>query len=263
MRMDWLSPVSRTVLLLALLTLGGPAALAQAGRTWVDPPAEPGAAPQASPPPVAPPALAPQPPAPGEPPARTAAPPLAVQPEPASPPAQTAQPKPEPPPARQTEQPAQAAPSAPPAVAARPQEPRESRYSRDDAAKSFTIDYLNSWSGPNQSVLDSTAEFYAPRVLFHGRTISMRALFNEKRRFVQRWPERDYRPRPESMGVTCNPAGEICTVHAVFDFTAANPARGRRSEGTGALQLIVQFIGDKPIIVAEHSTLLGQERNRD
>jgi hypothetical protein len=148
-------------------------------------------------------------------------------------------------------------------VAARPQEPRESRYSRDDAAKSFTIDYLNSWSGPNQSVLDSTAEFYAPRVLFHGRTISMRALFNEKRRFVQRWPERDYRPRPESMGVTCNPAGEICTVHAVFDFTAANPARGRRSEGTGALQLIVQFIGDKPIIVAEHSTLLGQERNRD
>jgi hypothetical protein len=148
-------------------------------------------------------------------------------------------------------------------VAAPPREPRESRYGRDDAAKSFAISYLNSWSGPNEAVLDSTAEFYAPRVLFHGRTISMRALFNEKRRFVQRWPERDYRPRPESMGVTCNPAGEICTVHAVFDFTAANPERRTRSEGTGALQLIVQFIGEKPIIVAEHSTLLGQERNRD
>ena len=258
MRIGWPSPVSRTALLLALLTLGGQSAFAQAGRTWVDPPAEPGAAPQASPTPPA------QAPAPSEPPpAQTAAPPPAVvQPEPVSPPAQTAQPRPAPAPepARRAEQPAQAAP---PAAAAQSREARESRYSRDDAAKSFTINYLNSWSGPNESVLESTADFYAPRVLFHGRTISMRALFNEKRRFVRRWPERDYRPRPESMGVVCNPAGEICTVHAVFDFTAANPARGRRSEGTGALQLIVQFIGDKPIIVAEHSTLLGQERNRD
>ena len=270
MRIGWPSPVSRTALLLALLSLGGQGALAQAGRTWVDPPAEPGAAPQVAPAPAAP---APQPPSPGEPPARTAAPPPGVTPrEPVSPPAQAAQPRPapepalEPPPARQAEQPAQAAPPvrpAPPAVAAQPREPRESRYSRDDAAKSFAISYLNSWSGPNEAVLDSTAEFYAPQVLFHGRTISMRALFNEKRRFVQRWPERDYRPRPESMGVTCNPAGEICTVHAVFDFTAANPERRTRSEGTGALQLIVQFIGEKPIIVAEHSTLLGQERNRD
>jgi hypothetical protein len=252
MRIGWPSPVSRTALLLALLSLGGQGAFAQAGRTWVDPPAEPGAAPQVAPAPAAP---APQPPSPGEPPARTAA-----QPRPAPEPAL------EPPPARQAEQPAQAAPPvrpAPPAVAAQPREPRESRYSRDDAAKSFAISYLNSWSGPNEAVLDSTAEFYAPQVLFHGRTISMRALFNEKRRFVQRWPERDYRPRPESMGVTCNPAGEICTVHAVFDFTAANPERRTRSEGTGALQLIVQFIGEKPIIVAEHSTLLGQERNRD
>jgi hypothetical protein len=270
MRIGWPSPVSRTALLLALLSLGGQGAFAQAGRTWVDPPAEPGAAPQVAPAPAAP---APQPPSPGEPPARTAAPPPGVTPrEPVSPPAQAAQPRPapepalEPPPARQAEQPAQAAPPvrpAPPAVAAQPREPRESRYSRDDAAKSFAISYLNSWSGPNEAVLDSTAEFYAPQVLFHGRTISMRALFNEKRRFVQRWPERDYRPRPESMGVTCNPAGEICTVHAVFDFTAANPERRTRSEGTGALQLIVQFIGEKPIIVAEHSTLLGQERNRD
>ena len=266
MRIEWPSPVSRTALLVALLALSGQAALAQAGRPWVDPPAEPGPAPQASPAPALP------APAPSEPPpAQTAAPPPAViQPEPVSPPVSTAQPRldpaPEPAPARRPQQPAQAAPPvqpAPPAVAAQPREPRETRYSRDSAAKSFAISYLHSWSGANDSVLESTADFYGPQVLFHGRTISMRALFDEKRRFVQRWPERDYRPRPESMGVVCNPAGEICTVHAVFDFVAANPARGRRSEGTGALQLIVQFIGNKPIIVAEHSTLLGQDRNRD
>ena len=274
MRIGWSSLVSRTAPLLALLTLSGQAALAQAGpaqtgpaqagRTWVDPPADLGAPARTAPAP----AEAPQPsPAPiPSPPAQAAAPaPPPSQPEAVAPPVQEARPS-RPEPALRPQQPAQAAPPvqpAPPAVAARPEEPRGRRYSRNDAAKSFAIEYLNSWSGANDEVLGATAELYAPRVLFHGRTISMQALFDEKRRFVQRWPERDYRPRPESMGVTCNPAGEVCTVHAVFDFVAANPGRRRRSEGTGALQLIVQFIGDKPIIVAEHSTLLAQDRNRD
>jgi hypothetical protein len=91
----------------------------------------------------------------------------------------------------------------------------------------------------------------------------MQRLFDEKRRFVRRWPERDYRPRQDGIGTVCNPAGEICTVHAVFDFSASNPRRRRVSQGTGALQLVVHFIGDRPVIVAEHSTLLGQERRRN
>ena len=139
----------------------------------------------------------------------------------------------------------------------------DKRAARAAAAKSFAVDYLESWSAANEEALEATAAFYAPRVLFHGREVSMQRLFNEKRRFVRRWPERDYRPRKDGIGTTCNPAGEICTVHAVFDFTASHPKRRRISQGTGALQLIVHFIGDRPVIVAEHSTLLGQERKRN
>jgi hypothetical protein len=91
----------------------------------------------------------------------------------------------------------------------------------------------------------------------------MKRLFEEKRQFMRRWPERNYRPRQDGVGTVCNPAGEVCTVHAVFDFTASHPKRRRVSQGTGALQLVVHFIGDKPVIVAEHSTLLGQERKRN
>jgi hypothetical protein len=134
----------------------------------------------------------------------------------------------------------------------------DKRTAHASVAKQFAVDYLNSWSAPNDSALEATAAFYAPRVLFHGREVSMQRLFNEKRRFVRRWPERQYR-----IGTACNPTGEICTVHAVFDFSASNPRRRRVSQGTGALQLVVHFIGDRPLIVAEHSTLLGQERRRN
>ncbi|EIM26977.1 hypothetical protein MicloDRAFT_00035300 [Microvirga lotononidis] len=241
----------------ALLTLTAavsPMAAAQTGRTWVDPPAQVGPAPT--------PAPAPQAPQPESPPAQAAPPP----PAPSVPPARTAQPqepvaKPEPPTSAQTEPPPAAKPSAP-TVAAQPrQEPESDRRStRAAAARDFAVEYLESWSASNDVALEATAAFYAPRILFHGREMTMKRLFNEKRRFAQRWPERDYRPRQDAIGATCNPAGEVCTVHAVFDFKATSPKRRRVSQGTGALQLIVNFIGDRPVIVAEHSTLLGQER---
>ncbi|QRM29359.1 hypothetical protein [Microvirga sp. VF16] len=223
--------------LATLLMAAAPMAAAQTGRPWVDPPAETGTAPAQAPKPL------------NEAPASP--PPQATTPAPASatPPTQSAQPQ------------APAVPQPAPTVA-QPLKDRDAdkRSARASVAKDFAIDYLESWSASNDVALEATAAFYAPRILFHGREVSMQRLFNEKRRFVRRWPERDYRPRQDAIGSTCNPPGEICTVHAVFDFTASHPKRRRVSQGTGALQLIVHFIGDKPVIVAEHSTLLGQER---
>ena len=243
--------------LLTLLMAAAPMAAAQTGRAWVDPPAAGAATPSHAPKPQN------QTPASPLPQAATPAP------APATPPTQTARPEapvvtPDPRPSAQAEQPPAATPPAP-AVAAQPlKDPDdEKRSARASVAKDFAIDYLESWSASNDVALEATAAFYAPRILFHGREVSMQRLFNEKRRFVRRWPEREYRPRQDAIGTVCNPAGEICTVHAVFDFTASHPKRRRVSQGTGALQLIVHFIGDKPVIVAEHSTLLGQERKRN
>jgi hypothetical protein len=276
MQIGW--PLATKSALLTLMMAVGPMAAAQTGRPWVDPPGEGATAPSQTPaqapaqvPERLPEPQAPEPvsPAPAAPP-QAASPPLAA---PATPPAQTAQPqtpvfRPDTPATRQAQQP-EAAPPAPatpaPVTTAQPkQDPAgDKREARASTAKRFAIDYLTSWSAPNDTALEATAAFYAPRVLFHGREVTMKRLFDEKRRFVKRWPERDYRPREDGVGTTCNPAGEICTVHAVFDYTASHPRRRRISQGTGALQLVVHFIGDRPVIVAEHSTLLGQERKRN
>ncbi|SCY53500.1 hypothetical protein [Microvirga guangxiensis] len=224
--------LTSTLSIVALLCAGGSMALAQEARPWVDPPPDNGVAGQ-----PAPPAHPSQP--------------LTAPPAPPAPEAQQS--------ARPSAEKAQPEPTT---KAAEPKQQDKRRTSRADVAKSFAIDYLASWSSRNDVALDATAELYAPRVLFHGRTVSLERLYKEKQRFTRRWPEREYRPREDSIGTECNPAGTVCTVHAVFDYTATNPKRRRLSQGSGALQLIVEFIGEKPIIVAEHSTLLQQTRKR-
>jgi hypothetical protein len=62
------------------------------------------------------------------------------------------------------------------------------------------------------------------------------------------------------MKVSCEPAGMFCTVHTMFDFMAANAKRSRRTQGVAALQLVMTFAGERPLIVAENSMVLGRER---
>jgi hypothetical protein len=128
-------------------------------------------------------------------------------------------------------------------------------------AEDFATAYLAYWSAPNAITLDATPEFYAPQVLFHGRQMSGRAVFEEKQRFVRRWPLRDYRSLPDTMRTSCDTAPPICTVRAMFEFAAMNPRTGRRSQGTALLQLGVSFASADPMIVFETSQVTSRARS--
>jgi hypothetical protein len=165
-----------------------------------------------------------------------------------------------PPRARSVRRP-RANPPSEPEVAARPQGRERQAGAAASAAQQLAIDYLGYWSAPNAVTLRATPEFYAPRVLFHGRVMSARALAEEKRRFIQRWPQRYYSPRLETMRTNCDPGREVCTVRTAFDFTALNPAQGARSRGTANLELGVSFAGGRPAIVFESSHIVRRGRS--
>jgi hypothetical protein len=129
---------------------------------------------------------------------------------------------------------------------------------REEDARNLAQNYLSVWSAPNYQTLQATPGFYGPEVSFHGRLMSMAALLAEKRRFVQRWPDRQYRYEPGAMGVRCNSAGTSCIVRSTFAFDASNAKLGRRSRGVGAHELVVNFAGPRPVIVSENSRVLGR-----
>lgn len=124
-------------------------------------------------------------------------------------------------------------------------------------SQALARDYLDSVSGP--AMLAETPRFYGERVRFHGRTMTLAALTAEKRRFVQRWPERRYEPRPDSWRTACSPALALCRVEAVFDFRAENPARGLRSQGVSSVTFEVSLAGTRPVIVSETSRVLRRD----
>jgi hypothetical protein len=133
--------------------------------------------------------------------------------------------------------------------------------SPEKAVRKFAIDYLDFWSSEEVPIRDAVTAFYAPRVEFHGRRMRSSGLIREKVRFAHRWPEREYRARPETMQVSCEPAGDPCTVQLLFDFSAENKARRRRSAGTGLLELVVTLANGRPLITSENS--LVQTRRRE
>lgn len=126
------------------------------------------------------------------------------------------------------------------------------------ASQRLARDYLASISGPNGAALATAPGFYGDQVVFHGRTMTVAHLMSEKRRFVQRWPERRYRPRPDSLRTACNAGLAVCRVQATVDFSASSPDRGARSQGTVDLELTVSLAGARPVIIAETSRVVSR-----
>ena len=138
----------------------------------------------------------------------------------------------------------------------------ESLTEKKHAARDFAFAYLDRWSVPNRVTLASAASFYGSNVQFHGRTRSLASLIAEKRRFAERWPDRSYRYRPETTQISCEADGTRCTVWSIFDYSARNPRQGRRSSGIGAHEIVVSFAGATPTIASEDSRVLGRGSRR-
>ena len=56
--------------------------------------------------------------------------------------------------------------------------------------------------------------------------------------------------------VACESDGSLCTVWAIFDFSAASSDLDRRSHGIGEHEIVVSLSGGRPVIVAETSRVL-------
>lgn len=134
------------------------------------------------------------------------------------------------PPAVQT---ASAEPPAPP--------PAPAPATREQQMHDFAMRYFAAISGPPANALDFLAGSVADPVRFYGRPIPLYRLVATQRAYFERWPERSFSVRPDSVSVVCGFPESPCSVSAIVDYTLLSQPRAARS--TGADQIAMRIAG--------------------
>jgi len=115
------------------------------------------------------------------------------------------------------------------------------------AAEQMAAAYLKAWSSPNGEALPRLRKLSADRVEYFGRSISRDAWSRIKRTFADKWPVRQYRPRPETMTADCDQNGR-CTVRAIVDWTTTHPGRADTASGSSKLELGIDMSGRQMVV---------------
>jgi hypothetical protein len=123
-------------------------------------------------------------------------------------------------------------------------------------ASKFMHEYFRHFSSPD--VLSKFQQDYAGYIDYYGKVVNRATVMQEKASFVHRWPQRDYRPRQDSLVVSCmNETERLCVVTGLVDFECRSPERHAASVGVARFNAAIMFDGDDARIVGEDSKVLG------
>lgn len=89
---------------------------------------------------------------------------------------------------------------------------------------------------------------YASRVDYYGKMKDLTEIVADKRGYFQRWPERGYRIRDDSVMVTC--ANDRCMVSGTYDWIVRNVVRNKQAKGAARFSYTLTT-GAYPKVVAE------------
>jgi hypothetical protein len=131
-------------------------------------------------------------------------------------------------------------------------EPEEGLQRR---ATDFVLALASRWSSPNEEAFRSFDELYADKVRYRGKLTLRQDVVLDKHRFAERWPQRSYTIRAESISVTCAKESETCNVKGVMNRSLANGAAKTMSRDVTSFEYQIADSGQTLHIVAETSAL--------
>jgi curved DNA-binding protein CbpA len=128
----------------------------------------------------------------------------------------------------------------------------------DERAASFVSARISRWSSAGTADLGAFVSAYADQVLYYGSLKSREAVLQDKRRFLERWPERRYELRPSSITAQCK-AG-VCSVSGLLDWRARSVARAASASGVAQFEYEVMVSDGAFRIISENSSVVRPRR---
>jgi hypothetical protein len=133
--------------------------------------------------------------------------------------------------------------------------------SLEGRAAGFVTAQVSGWSSANAINLASLASAYADEIFYYGSRKSRQAVLLDKRRLLERWPERIYRVRPGSVTVQC--LANVCKVRGMTDWQTRSAPRATSASGTAQFEYEVTHSGDAFSILSENSSVVKRDRQAD
>jgi curved DNA-binding protein CbpA len=121
-------------------------------------------------------------------------------------------------------------------------------------AANFIVAQVCGWSSINTIDLVSLANAYADEVVYYGSVKSIQAVLLDKRRLMERWPERVYQVRSERIAVQC--AANRCRVHGLVDWKVRSEPRAAFAKGLSRFDYEIVPRDDAFAIVREESSVV-------
>jgi DnaJ domain len=128
----------------------------------------------------------------------------------------------------------------------------------DERAASFISARISRWSSAGASDLVAFVSAYADQVLYYGSLKSRELILQDKRRFLERWPERRYELRPGSVAAQCK--ANVCSVRGVLDWRARSVARAASASGMAQFEYEVMVSDGAFRIISENSAVVRPRR---
>jgi hypothetical protein len=135
--------------------------------------------------------------------------------------------------------------TAPQALAPAPQALPPARPATPDfraRAADFVQRYYAAMSGPDEDLAGAIQQMVADPIQYQGRPIARRVLMAQETAWGQRWPDRRFTARPDSLQVSCNMSA-ICAITGVVDYDLHSAVRGMASTGSDRFTMRVSFAG--------------------
>jgi hypothetical protein len=135
-------------------------------------------------------------------------------------------------------------------------EPPENDLER--RATNFVLAVASRWSGPNEEALHSLNELYAETVRYHGKSTPRQDIVIQKQQFAERWPERTYTIRPDSISVTCVKEPETCSIKGAMNRFLVGGAAKTMAQDVMSFEYRIAGLGEAPYIVEETSSIVNE-----
>ncbi|MDO9412192.1 MAG: hypothetical protein Q7T81_06420 [Pseudolabrys sp.] len=150
------------------------------------------------------------------------------------------------------------APSSNPSVGTAPITQSANMESR---SRDFVIALNSLLSGPTDQYLKILDGIYADPVVYFGKQTARADIINQLTKFIERWPDRTYAVRPDSLRVQCSHETSACQVSGQLEFSAKSMARNQWSRGTATFEYLLSFRPNArwPIIVNEGGGVVDRQ----